>query len=32
MRNAAEAARMTSAEGRQQYASAIAAAVEAYLG
>jgi N-acetylmuramoyl-L-alanine amidase len=32
MRNAAEAARMTSAEGRQQYASAIAAAIEAYLG
>jgi N-acetylmuramoyl-L-alanine amidase len=31
MRNAAEAARMTSAEGRQQYASAIAAAIEAYL-
>jgi N-acetylmuramoyl-L-alanine amidase len=31
MRNAAEAARMTSAEGRQQFASAIAAAIEAYL-
>ncbi|MGW5719754.1 N-acetylmuramoyl-L-alanine amidase [Amycolatopsis sp. NPDC003865] len=31
MRNAAEAARMTSPEGRQQYASAIAAAIEAYL-
>ncbi|MEU0795733.1 N-acetylmuramoyl-L-alanine amidase [Amycolatopsis sp. NPDC005961] len=31
MRNAAEAARMTSAEGRQQYASAIAAGIEAYL-
>ncbi|MEV4142867.1 N-acetylmuramoyl-L-alanine amidase [Amycolatopsis sp. NPDC049691] len=31
MRNAAEAARMTSDEGRQQYASAIAAAIEAYL-
>ncbi|SFW58010.1 N-acetylmuramoyl-L-alanine amidase [Amycolatopsis australiensis] len=31
MRNAAEAARMTSADGRQQYASAIAAAIEAYL-
>jgi N-acetylmuramoyl-L-alanine amidase len=31
MRNAEEAARMTSAEGRQQYASAIAAAIEAYL-
>ncbi|GAB3141154.1 N-acetylmuramoyl-L-alanine amidase [Amycolatopsis sp. NPDC004378] len=31
MRNAAEAARMTSEEGRQQYASAIAAAIEAYL-
>jgi N-acetylmuramoyl-L-alanine amidase len=32
MRNAAEAARMTSEEGRQQYASAIAAAIEVYLG
>ncbi|WP_205624243.1 N-acetylmuramoyl-L-alanine amidase [Amycolatopsis vancoresmycina] len=31
MRNAAEAARMTSADGRQQYAAAIAAAIEAYL-
>ncbi|MEU0537749.1 N-acetylmuramoyl-L-alanine amidase [Amycolatopsis tolypomycina] len=31
MRNATEAARMTSADGRQQYASAIAAAIEAYL-
>ncbi|HEY3469087.1 MAG TPA: N-acetylmuramoyl-L-alanine amidase [Amycolatopsis sp.] len=31
MRNPAEAARMTSAEGRQSYASAIAAAIEAYL-
>jgi N-acetylmuramoyl-L-alanine amidase len=31
MRDAAEAARMTSAEGRQQFASAIAAAIEAYL-
>lgn len=31
MRNAAEAARMTSAAGRQQYATAIAAAIEAYL-
>jgi N-acetylmuramoyl-L-alanine amidase len=31
MRNAAEAARMSSAEGRQQFASAIAAAIEAYL-
>jgi N-acetylmuramoyl-L-alanine amidase len=31
MRNAAEAARMTSEEGRQQYAAAIAAAIEAYL-
>ncbi|KDN23961.1 N-acetylmuramoyl-L-alanine amidase [Amycolatopsis rifamycinica] len=31
MRNAAEAARMTSAAGRQQYAAAIAAAIEAYL-
>jgi N-acetylmuramoyl-L-alanine amidase len=31
MRNTAEAARMTSAEGRQQVASAIAAAIEAYL-
>ena len=31
MRNAAEAARMTSEEGRQQYASSIAAAIEAYL-
>ncbi|MEV6830870.1 N-acetylmuramoyl-L-alanine amidase [Amycolatopsis sp. NPDC051102] len=31
MRNATEAARMTSADGRQQYATAIAAAIEAYL-
>ncbi|MEQ0559129.1 N-acetylmuramoyl-L-alanine amidase [Amycolatopsis sp. NEAU-NG30] len=31
MRNAAEAARMTSAAGRQQFAAAIAAAIEAYL-
>ncbi|OXM70643.1 N-acetylmuramoyl-L-alanine amidase [Amycolatopsis vastitatis] len=31
MRNAAEAARMTSAEGRQQFAAAITAAIEAYL-
>ena len=31
MRNAAEAAQMTSAEGRQRYAAAIAAAIEAYL-
>ncbi|MEU4252179.1 N-acetylmuramoyl-L-alanine amidase [Amycolatopsis sp. NPDC026612] len=31
MRNAAEAARMTSADGRQQYAAAITAAIEAYL-
>lgn len=31
MRNATEAARMTSEEGRGQYASAIAAAIEAYL-
>ena len=31
MRNAAEAARMSSAEGRQQFASSIAAAIEAYL-
>jgi N-acetylmuramoyl-L-alanine amidase len=31
MRNAAEAARMTSASGRQQFAAAIAAAIEAYL-
>ncbi|WP_410595891.1 N-acetylmuramoyl-L-alanine amidase [Amycolatopsis sp. lyj-23] len=31
MRNATEAARMTSAEGRQQFAAAIAAAIEAYL-
>jgi N-acetylmuramoyl-L-alanine amidase len=31
MRNAAEAAAMSSAEGRQGYASAIAAAIEAYL-
>ncbi|MEV4052595.1 N-acetylmuramoyl-L-alanine amidase [Amycolatopsis sp. NPDC049688] len=31
MRNAAEAARMTSADGRRQYAAAIAAAIEAYL-
>jgi N-acetylmuramoyl-L-alanine amidase len=31
MRNTAEAARMTSAEGRQQFAAAIAAAIEAYL-
>ncbi len=32
MRNAAEAAQMTSAEGRQRYAAAIAAAIETYLG
>lgn len=31
MRNAAEAARMTSAEGRQSFAASIAAAIEAYL-
>ncbi|MFF1609645.1 N-acetylmuramoyl-L-alanine amidase [Amycolatopsis sp. NPDC058278] len=31
MRNATEAARMTSADGRQRFASAIAAAIEAYL-
>ncbi|WP_410611800.1 N-acetylmuramoyl-L-alanine amidase [Amycolatopsis sp. lyj-109] len=31
MRNATEAARMTSADGRQQFATAIAAAIEAYL-
>jgi N-acetylmuramoyl-L-alanine amidase len=31
MRDAAEASRMTSADGRQQFASAIAAAIEAYL-
>ncbi|MFG1640775.1 N-acetylmuramoyl-L-alanine amidase [Amycolatopsis sp. NPDC049252] len=31
MRNAAEAARMSSAEGRLQFASSIAAAIEAYL-
>ncbi|MGW3962058.1 N-acetylmuramoyl-L-alanine amidase [Amycolatopsis sp. NPDC005003] len=31
MRNATEAARMTSPDGRQQYATAIAAAIEAYL-
>ncbi|WP_370969355.1 N-acetylmuramoyl-L-alanine amidase [Amycolatopsis sp. cg9] len=31
MRNAAEAARMTSAEGRQGFAASIAAAIEAYL-
>lgn len=31
MRNASEAAEMSSAEGRQHYASAIAAAIEAYL-
>ncbi|MGW5743095.1 N-acetylmuramoyl-L-alanine amidase [Amycolatopsis sp. NPDC003861] len=31
MRNATEAARMTSADGRQRYATAIAAAIEAYL-
>jgi N-acetylmuramoyl-L-alanine amidase len=31
MRNAAEAARMTSADGRQQFAAAITAAIEAYL-
>ena len=31
MRNAAEAAQMTSAEGRQRYAAAIAAAIETYL-
>ena len=32
MRNATEAASMTSADGRQKYADAIAAAIEAYLG
>lgn len=32
MRNATEAAAMSSAEGRQRYASAIAAAIETYLG
>jgi N-acetylmuramoyl-L-alanine amidase len=31
MRNATEAARMTSAAGRQEFAAAIAAAIEAYL-
>ncbi|WP_410563598.1 N-acetylmuramoyl-L-alanine amidase [Amycolatopsis sp. cmx-4-61] len=31
MRNATEAARMTSADGRRQFAAAIAAAIEAYL-
>ncbi len=31
MRNAAEAAQMTSAEGRQRYAAAITAAIETYL-
>ncbi|MEU5259918.1 N-acetylmuramoyl-L-alanine amidase [Amycolatopsis sp. NPDC021455] len=31
MRDAAEAARMASAEGRQQFAAAITAAIEAYL-
>ncbi|MEA5359371.1 N-acetylmuramoyl-L-alanine amidase [Amycolatopsis sp., V23-08] len=31
MRNAAEAARMSSAEGRQQFAASITAAIEAYL-
>ncbi|WP_439384410.1 N-acetylmuramoyl-L-alanine amidase [Amycolatopsis lexingtonensis] len=31
MRNATEAARMTSAEGRQGFAASIAAAIEAYL-
>ncbi|MDX3191075.1 N-acetylmuramoyl-L-alanine amidase [Streptomyces sp. MN03-5084-2B] len=31
MRNATEAARMTSADGRRQFATAIAAAIEAYL-
>lgn len=31
MRNADEAAQMTSAEGRQRYAAAIAAAIETYL-
>ena len=31
MRDAAEAARMTSADGRQQFAAAITAAIEAYL-
>ncbi|WP_199199643.1 N-acetylmuramoyl-L-alanine amidase [Amycolatopsis sp. CA-128772] len=31
MRNATEAARMTSADGRQRYAAAIVAAIEAYL-
>jgi N-acetylmuramoyl-L-alanine amidase len=32
MRNPDEAAAMTSADGRQKYAAAIAAAIEAYLG
>lgn len=32
MRNAAEAAAMTSAEGRQRYAAALTAAIEAYVG
>jgi N-acetylmuramoyl-L-alanine amidase len=32
MRNADEAAAMTSADGRQKYAAAITAAIEAYLG
>jgi N-acetylmuramoyl-L-alanine amidase len=32
MRNASEAAAMSSAEGRQRYAAAIAAAIETYLG
>jgi N-acetylmuramoyl-L-alanine amidase len=32
MRNAAEAAQMSSAPGRAQYAAAIAAGIEAYLG
>ncbi|WP_290062776.1 N-acetylmuramoyl-L-alanine amidase [Amycolatopsis solani] len=31
MRNAVEAARMTSADGRQRFAASIAAAIEAYL-
>jgi N-acetylmuramoyl-L-alanine amidase len=31
MRNATEAARMTSADGRQRFAAAIAAAIESYL-
>jgi N-acetylmuramoyl-L-alanine amidase len=32
MRNASEAAAMSSAEGRQSYAAAIAAAIRTYLG